>query len=111
MAGSFGFEAGERYRVAMAVGEQKYLPAVRGATDSTLVIADGFSCREQAMQATGKRPLHTAEVLRMALPGALNEDESIDDTPSPSKTRIGAALLALGAAAAIRITASKWRHE
>ena len=46
MAGSFGFEA-ENYDVSVAVGERRLLPAVRKADDDTLIIADGFSCREQ----------------------------------------------------------------
>ncbi len=46
MAGSFGFEA-EHYDVSVAVGERRLLPAVRAADADTLIIADGFSCREQ----------------------------------------------------------------
>ena len=63
MAGSFGYEAGERYDVSMACGERVILPAVRAAGQATTVIADGFSCREQVYQATGRRPLHLAQVL------------------------------------------------
>jgi len=66
MAGAFGFEA-DHYRVAMAVGERRLLPAVRAATPDTLVLADGFSCRTQVAQATGRRPLHLAELLASAL--------------------------------------------
>ena len=33
-----------------------------------LLIASGYSCREQIVQATGRRVLHPAEVLQMALP-------------------------------------------
>jgi hypothetical protein len=33
-----------------------------------LVIADGFSCREQIAQTTDRRALHLSEVLAMALP-------------------------------------------
>jgi hypothetical protein len=43
---------------------------VRQASPRTLLIADGFSCREQIAQGAGRRPLHLAEVLRMALPRA-----------------------------------------
>jgi Fe-S oxidoreductase len=67
MAGSFGFEAGERYEVSMRCGERVLLPAVRAAAGDTLLIADGFSCREQIAQATGRRALHLAQVLQMAL--------------------------------------------
>jgi Fe-S oxidoreductase len=68
MAGSFGFEAGLRYEVSRAVGEQVLLPAVRAAAAETLLIADGFSCREQIAQGTERRAFHLAEVLRQALP-------------------------------------------
>jgi Fe-S oxidoreductase len=66
MAGAFGFEA-DHYQVAMAVGERRLLPAVRAAAPGTLVLADGFSCRTQVEQATGRRPLHLAELLASAL--------------------------------------------
>ena len=69
MAGSFGFEKGARYEVSMKAGEQVLLPAVRNASAETLIIADGFSCREQIRQGTGRSALHTAEVLQMALAG------------------------------------------
>ncbi len=46
MAGGFGFER-EHYRVSMAVGEHELLPAVRKASRDTIIIANGFSCREQ----------------------------------------------------------------
>ena len=62
MAGAFGFQR-EHYDVAMKVGERVILPAVRAARKDTLIIADGFSCREQIAQATGRQPLHLAEVL------------------------------------------------
>jgi len=62
MAGSFGFEKA-KYDVSIACGERILLPAVRAAPDDTLLIADGFSCREQIAQCTGRRALHLAEVL------------------------------------------------
>ena len=66
MAGSFGFEHGRRYEVSQACGERVILPAVRAAPDDTLIIADGFSCREQIAQGTDRRPLHLAQVLSLA---------------------------------------------
>jgi FAD/FMN-containing dehydrogenase/Fe-S oxidoreductase len=66
MAGSFGFEA-EHYDVSMRIGERVLLPAVRQADGDTLVIANGFSCHEQIAQGAGRRPLHLAQVIRMAL--------------------------------------------
>ncbi|HET7873267.1 MAG TPA: FAD-linked oxidase C-terminal domain-containing protein, partial [Terriglobales bacterium] len=64
MAGSFGFER-DKYDVSVAIGERKLLPAVRQAPASTLIVADGFSCREQIAQQTGRRALHLAEVIQL----------------------------------------------
>jgi Fe-S oxidoreductase len=66
MAGSFGFEA-EHYEVSQAIGEQGTLPAVRQAGDDTLIITDGFSCRQQIERGADRKPLHVAQVLQMAL--------------------------------------------
>jgi FAD/FMN-containing dehydrogenase/Fe-S oxidoreductase len=63
MAGAFGFDAGT-YRVSQAVGERVLLPAVRKAAADTVIVSDGFSCREQIFQATGRRAVHLAEVLQ-----------------------------------------------
>jgi Fe-S oxidoreductase len=66
MAGSFGFEA-DKYDLSVAIGELELLPAVRQAPADWLIIADGFSCREQIAQGTSRYALHLAEVLQMAL--------------------------------------------
>jgi hypothetical protein len=66
MAGSFGFES-EHYDISVAVGERKLLPAVRAAETDTLIIADGFSCREQIAGLTGRGALHLAQVIQMAI--------------------------------------------
>ena len=63
MAGAFGYEA-DHYDVSIACGERALLPAIRAAADETFIVADGFSCREQIAQATPRRALHLAEVLR-----------------------------------------------
>jgi Fe-S oxidoreductase len=67
MAGSFGYEAGEKYRVSVAAGERVLLPAVRAAGADTLIVADGFSCRGQIRAGTDREGLHLAEVLALAL--------------------------------------------
>lgn len=67
MAGSFGFEQGERYEVSVKAGERMLLPAVREADERTLIITDGFSCKEQIAQETNRRALHLAQVIQMAL--------------------------------------------
>jgi FAD/FMN-containing dehydrogenase/Fe-S oxidoreductase len=66
MAGSFGFEY-DKYEISQAIGELELLPAVRKAPADWLIIADGFSCREQIAQGTDRHALHLAEVLQMAL--------------------------------------------
>jgi Fe-S oxidoreductase len=65
MAGAFGFER-KHYDLSMKIGERMLLPMVREANADTLIIADGFSCREQIEQATGRATLHFAEVLKLA---------------------------------------------
>lgn len=67
MAGSFGFEA-RQYELSMRCGERVLLPAVRAAAENTLVIADGYSCREQIAQATGREVQHLSQVLERAIP-------------------------------------------
>jgi FAD/FMN-containing dehydrogenase/Fe-S oxidoreductase len=76
MAGSFGFRR-DVYDVAQRIGELKLLPAVRGIDDDTLIITNGFSCREQILQNTGRRALTLAEVLAMALDEGDNPLETI----------------------------------
>jgi len=65
MAGAFGFESG-KYELSVAIGELELLPAVRRASPDCLIIADGFSCREQIAQCTNRHAMHLAEVIRMA---------------------------------------------
>jgi Fe-S oxidoreductase len=66
MAGSFGYEA-DKYAVSIACGERKLLPEVRRASLTTLVLADGSSCKEQIQQTTNRHALHLAEVMALAL--------------------------------------------
>jgi FAD/FMN-containing dehydrogenase/Fe-S oxidoreductase len=80
MAGSFGFER-EKYDISMAIGELEFLPAVRRAPPDWLIIADGFSCREQIAQGATRRALHLAEVLQMALRAAATEPQVILGRP------------------------------
>jgi FAD/FMN-containing dehydrogenase/Fe-S oxidoreductase len=76
MAGAFGFEK-EKYEVSKAIGELELLPAVRTAPTDWLIIADGFSCREQIAQETDRHALHLAEVLQMALRESTESPEGI----------------------------------
>jgi len=83
MAGSFGFEH-DKYEVSAAIGELELLPAVRKAPPSWLVIADGFSCREQIAQGTNRHALHLAEVIQMAL----HSDRDAADEPYPETSSV-----------------------
>ena len=78
LAGSFGYEA-DHYDISMQIGERMLLPAVRAAAESTLVIADGFSCRQQIAHATDRRALHIAQVLQIALRGGDISEEKPED--------------------------------
>ena len=72
MAGSFGYEE-DKYEVSLACGERSLLPQVRKAELSTIIMADGFSCKEQIAQETRRHALHLAEVLQMGLRDPGNE--------------------------------------
>ena len=66
MAGSFGYEK-EHYEVSMNVGEQSLFPAVRAAEVTTMIAANGTSCRHQIKDGTQKDALHPITILRKAL--------------------------------------------
>jgi FAD/FMN-containing dehydrogenase/Fe-S oxidoreductase len=63
MAGAFGM-AKETFQVGRAIGERLLLPRVRALDDDTMIVADGFSCREQIELNGGRRTLHIVELLR-----------------------------------------------
>jgi Fe-S oxidoreductase len=72
LAGNFGAEQGH-YDVSAKIAEHALLPAMRraedaGGADGVPVVADGFSCRTQASDLTGRRPAHLVELLAAALP-------------------------------------------
>ncbi|MFD7257252.1 FAD-binding and (Fe-S)-binding domain-containing protein [Streptomyces sp. NPDC059874] len=69
LAGNFGFERAH-YEVSVAAGEEVLLPAVRAASVETRVLADGFSCRTQIRQGTGRGGTHLAQLIADALPGS-----------------------------------------
>jgi FAD/FMN-containing dehydrogenase/Fe-S oxidoreductase len=102
MAGYFGYEEGEHYDVSIKVGELVLLPAVRNADKSTIVIADGFSCREQIEQQTDRTAMHLAQVLQMAI----HENESAPGKSYPEKEQLsGNKLKATGKQKATRLSA------
>ncbi|MFN7087142.1 MAG: FAD-binding and (Fe-S)-binding domain-containing protein [Burkholderiales bacterium] len=66
MAGSFGFHP-RHYELSIKAGEAALLPAVRDAAADTMIVASGYSCREQIAQTTDRQALHIAEVMAQAL--------------------------------------------
>jgi len=69
MAGAFGYHA-EHADLSLAMGELDLLPAVRTAAPSTVVVADGTSCRAQIRDGAGREARHAALVLSEAIGGA-----------------------------------------
>jgi Fe-S oxidoreductase len=66
LAGSFGFER-DHDQISREIAEQRLLPMLQEAPENALVIADGFSCKTQIEQLTDRKPLHTAEVIKLAM--------------------------------------------
>jgi FAD/FMN-containing dehydrogenase/Fe-S oxidoreductase len=81
MAGAFGYAA-SHYDVSMKMAELSLLPAVRGAGDDTLIVADGTSCRHQiadGTRRTGRREAtHAIRVLADAIESALRRTRGAD---------------------------------
>jgi FAD/FMN-containing dehydrogenase/Fe-S oxidoreductase len=95
MAGSFGYHAGEHYDVSVAVARHSLLPKLEHVGESTLVIADGFSCRGQIEQLDGRQPLHVAQVVQRAL---RESGRTGPEKAEPAATARGRGLLLAGAA-------------
>jgi Fe-S oxidoreductase len=83
MAGGFGFRR-DKLDLSIACGERVLLPAVRAAPAGTFLVADGFSCREQVEQTTGRRCLHTAEVVARALDRTVHDLGRVPATETDS---------------------------
>ena len=69
MAGSFGFND-EHHALSERIGEDTLFPAVRAAAAAnaeTIVLTNGFSCREQIEQGTGQHAMHIAQLAQRAL--------------------------------------------
>ena len=66
MAGAFGYRA-DTYEPSMAMGELSLLPAVRKVAPEATIAADGFSCRHQIHDGTGRSARHVARILAEAM--------------------------------------------
>jgi Fe-S oxidoreductase len=116
MAGSFGYES-DKYDVSIACGERALLPRVRKTGLRTLVLADGFSCKEQIAQETGRHGLHLAEVMVLGQrhgkhgpPGLYPEDELVKPRQQAVKRSMLRAGIALGALFAGAVGFAIWRR-
>ncbi len=99
LAGSFGYEAGH-HDLSVKIGERVLLPKVRAAAHDTIVVSDGFSCRQQIAYGTPRRAMHTAEVLAMALKSETKEtgkQDVEDGQVQPTASYPWATALAMGA--------------
>ena len=65
MAGNFGMEKG-RYETSVQVAQRRLLPALAAADQDTVLLADGYSCRSQARDLAGAKPVHLAQLLLSA---------------------------------------------
>ena len=66
MAGAFGFRP-ETYATSVKIANLSLLPKVNGAAAQTLIVANGFSCREQIEDLAKRDTLHLADVLARTL--------------------------------------------
>jgi len=64
LAGNWGYEDGHA-EMSFELGERELFPRVR--EHDGIVAADGFSCRTQVQQGTGKEAQHMAEIVRDVL--------------------------------------------
>lgn len=62
VAGSFGYEQ-EHYEISMKIGNLHLLPAVRNASQETIIVANGTSCRSQIQHGAGRKAIHIAEAI------------------------------------------------
>ena len=116
MAGYFGYEKGAHYDVSIKAGEQLLLPKVREADNETVIVTDGFSCREQIEQETDRKALHLAQVLKMALDeqkgvrvGALPEKRYVDGMALKNPHKVRNAVLLLGVVGVGLALLSLWK--
>jgi Fe-S oxidoreductase len=66
MAGAFGFRP-ETYALSVKAAELELLPAVRAASADEMIVASGYSCREQIDQLSSRRAVHVAQAAAKAL--------------------------------------------
>lgn len=115
MAGSFGYEKGERYDVSVGAAERVLLPAVRKASHDTLIMTNGFSCRGQIEQGSDRKALHLAQIIQLALRngGRTGQPATRDRQRKTASARIGLRrAMAIGAGLmAGGLLAARWKER
>jgi FAD/FMN-containing dehydrogenase/Fe-S oxidoreductase len=122
-AGSFGYEA-QHHALSMQIGELVLLPSVREAPADRLVIADGFSCRQQIRDGTGRWAMHPAEVIALALemrgavPQKVPERRYLEPAARPGRLQTSLAVAAVATALGLlawqgvrSLQAARIRHQ
>ncbi|MBX2805364.1 MAG: FAD-binding oxidoreductase [Hyphomicrobiales bacterium] len=66
MGTSFGYDP-ETVDASLKMGEMSLFPQIRKTSRDTLLIADGYGCRKQIRDGTGRTARHTAVLLKLAL--------------------------------------------
>ena len=66
MAGAFGYEV-EHAELSRIIARQRLLPRLEKISAETRVVTNGFSCRHQIADLSGRKSLHVAEVVRAFL--------------------------------------------
>jgi Fe-S oxidoreductase len=66
MAGAFSYQT-ETVEISRAMAAQNLLPAIRAADPTTILVADGTSCRHQIKDGSNREAVHVAHVLATAM--------------------------------------------
>jgi FAD/FMN-containing dehydrogenase/Fe-S oxidoreductase len=114
-AGSFGYKA-HSYDVSMRIAENDLLPAVREASKDTILMADGFSCRQQIEHGSGREAMHLADVLQLALHERQGARKRARPPEVAKPSAVGLALVAAMAVGGMvllarRVAANNHRHH
>ncbi len=77
LAGSFGFNA-KHYGISLKIGEHSLMPRIRDAPPDTLIVSNGFSCRQQIEHCTDRSVVSLAQLLDMALNAEATQSRQSD---------------------------------
>jgi FAD/FMN-containing dehydrogenase/Fe-S oxidoreductase len=63
MAGSFGYEV-EHFDISKKIAESILIPEIQKTSEDTMIVANGFSCRHQISDFSGRKAVHWVESIR-----------------------------------------------